>query len=88
MKISEYLHFSTGRCCIVFEENRNSLNIQNGGLKIEIKTIKYKTRRKYGPIFMKISGYLYFSASRCCMSFGENCKSLCIQNGGPKWPLD
>ena len=25
--------FSTSRCCIVFEENRNSLNIQNGGPK-------------------------------------------------------
>ena len=33
MKISEYLYFSTGLCCIVFGENRNSLNIQNGGPK-------------------------------------------------------
>ena len=33
MKISEYLYFSTGLCCIVFGENCNSLNIQNGGPK-------------------------------------------------------
>ena len=50
---------SAAGCCNNFDENHNSLNIQNGGLKIEIKTIKYKTRRKYGPISMNISGYLY-----------------------------
>ena len=33
IKILEYLHFSIGRCCIVFGENRNSLNIQNSGPK-------------------------------------------------------
>merc|ERR1712240_112471 len=33
MKISEYLIFSMGLCCIVFGENRNSLSIQNGGPK-------------------------------------------------------
>ena len=33
MKISEYIYLSAGRCCIKFEENRISLNIQNGGLK-------------------------------------------------------
>ena len=33
MKISEYLYFSTGLCCIVFGENHNSLNIHNGGPK-------------------------------------------------------
>ena len=33
IKISEYLFFSTGRCCIVFGENRDSLIIQNGGPK-------------------------------------------------------
>ena len=31
IKISENLYFRTGRCCIVFGKNRNSLNIQNGG---------------------------------------------------------
>ena len=33
IKISENLYFKTGRCCIVFDENRNSLKIQNGGPK-------------------------------------------------------
>ena len=33
MKISEYIYLSAGRCCMNFEENRISLNIQNGGLK-------------------------------------------------------
>ena len=46
MKISEYIYSSAGRCCINFEENRNSLDIQNGGLKFEKNTIKNKTRRK------------------------------------------
>ena len=30
IKISEYLIFGTGHCCIVFWENQNSLSIQNG----------------------------------------------------------
>ena len=29
----ENIYFSTGRCCIVFGKNRNSLSIQNGGPK-------------------------------------------------------
>ena len=33
IKILEYLNFSTSLCCIVFRENRNSLDIQNGGPK-------------------------------------------------------
>ena len=36
-------------------------------------------------IFMKISEYLYFSTSRCCIVFGENRNSSSIQNGGPKF---
>ena len=33
MKIPEYLYLSSGRFCIVFRENRNLLDIQNGGPK-------------------------------------------------------
>ena len=29
--MSEYLNFGTVRCFIVFGENRNSINIRNGG---------------------------------------------------------
>ena len=34
--------------------------------------------------FIKISEYLSFSTSLCCIIFGDNRKSLDIQNGGPK----
>ena len=33
IKILGYLKFIMGRCCSVFRENRNSLNIQNCGRK-------------------------------------------------------
>ena len=38
-------------------------------------------RRKYYPIIMKNQKYLYFSTDICCLYFGENRKSLNIQNG-------
>ena len=42
-------------------------------------------RRKYYWIFIKVSEYIYFSTGRSCLVFGENRKSLSIQNGGPKF---
>ena len=80
MKISEYLYSSTDRCCIVFGENRNSLNIQNGGPKfvkigIADRNLKnWKTKRKYSLIFIKISEYLSFRPDHCSTNFRENCK--------------
>ena len=42
IKNSEYVYFGTGRCCIVFGKNRNSLSIQNGGTNFEILNVLAK----------------------------------------------
>ena len=43
-----------------------------------------KNRRKYLPIFIKISKHLYFCMDRCSIVFGENRNLLNIKNSGPK----